>query len=655
MTIYLQDIPLEEAQARFAQALEEAGLDGLLAVKELALDEHALGRVLAEALWVLRSSPHYHAAAMDGFALRAADTTGASPRKALSLAIGSAADYVNTGDPLPESYDAVVPIEEVEPLGEDGQAAQDPRQPAQIRLRKALVPWQHVRPMGEDMVASQLLLPAGHLLRPVDLGAIASAGHSQIRVARRPLVAILPTGSELVPIEAEPEVGQITESNSLILAAQIRAWGGEAHRFPIVPDDLNLLIERIAEAAQAHDLILVNAGSSAGSRDYVAQAVAALGEMLVHGVAVRPGHPVILGMIKTDDGKSRPVIGVPGYPVSAAITSELFVEPLLARWLGRQPESRQEVEAQLTRKVNSPPGDDDYLRVALARVGGRLLAAPLPRGAGVLSSLVRADGLALLPRGSQGAAAGDKVRVQLYRQIQEIEQTILVSGSHDISLDLIAQFLAPLGRRLVSSQLGSLGGLLSLSRGQAHLAAAHLLDPETGEYNLSYIAEYLPNTPVTLLALVGRQQGLLVKSGNPLKIDSLGDLARKDLRFVNRQRGSGTRILLDHHLALLGIDTAQINGYSREEYNHLAVAAAIASGRADCALGIPAAAQALDLAFVPLFDERYDLIVPQDVYQSELFQPLLDVLQDSSLRDAIAALPGYDVNPMGKVVAEFEG
>jgi putative molybdopterin biosynthesis protein len=379
-----------------------------------------------------------------------------------------------------------------------------------------------------------------------------------------------------------------------------------------------------------------------------------LGELLVHGVAVRPGHPVILGMIQHEDGRQVPIIGVPGYPVSAALTGEIFVEPLLARWLGRQANQPVEVEAELTRKVTSPAGDDDFLRVAVGCVGERLLAAPLARGAGVITSLVRADGLALLPRGSQGESAGAKVKVQLYRPLHELERTIFAIGSHDMTLDLIAQLLAQHNRRLASANVGSLGGLVALRRGEAHLAGSHLLDPETGEYNLTYIRQYLPDTPVKVVGLVGRQQGLILPKGNPLGIHSLEDLNRPDVRFVNRQRGAGTRVLLDYHLGLLGISPTEIHGYEDEEYTHLAVAAAVASGRADCGLGIAAAAQALNMDFISLFAERYDIIIPEEHYAAPLLAPLLDLLQGQVLRDSIAGLPGYDTKTLGTIIAEVK-
>jgi putative molybdopterin biosynthesis protein len=653
MTIYLHDIPFPEAWNRLKQALEGAGRWGLLGVEEIPLDEHASARVLAEAVWAKICSPHYHASAMDGFALRSADASEATPTHPITLNCDKAggelrAAYLDTGDPLFEWADAVIPIENVEALDEQGQPADNPRRPAAIRIRASVTPWSHVRPMGEDMVATQLVLPAGHTLRPVDLGAIAACGHDRVRVSRKPRVAILPTGTELVPIGQEVRPGDIIEFNSMVLAAQVNAWGGEAVRFPIVPDDFASIRQRVSEAALDCDLVLLNAGSSAGSEDYSAQVVETLGELLVHGVAIRPGHPVILGMINR-----IPIIGVPGYPVSAALTGEIFVEPLLAGWLSRQPFAPPEVLAALTRKVTSPPGDDDYLRVAVGRVGQRLLAAPLSRGSGVITSLVRADGIAILPRGVQGMPAGAEVKVRLYRTLADLERTIFAIGSHDITLDLLAQFLSGKGRRLASANVGSLGGLVSLSRGEAHLAGSHLLDPATGQYNRSYIRDYLPDLPVKVIHLVGRQQGLLVRKGNPKGIRGLEDLSREEVVFVNRQRGAGTRVLLDYHLYQLGIAPDGIKGYNQEEYTHLAVAAAVASARADCGLGIAAAACALELDFIPLFQEPYELVIPTEYYLGGLLAPLFEVLGDPSFHQAVGDLPGYDVLHMGELVAEM--
>ncbi|MBT3315444.1 MAG: molybdopterin biosynthesis protein [Anaerolineae bacterium] len=636
MSVYLHDIPLDKAKAALKEALQNADLWRVLATENIPLGENALGRVLSEPIWAKVSSPHYHASAMDGFAVHAKDTAGATLTAPLTLQIGEEAQYVDTGDPLPDGFNAVIMIEETEALDANGEITPAIREPKTIRIRAAVAPWKHVRPLGEDIVATQLVLPAGHILRPVDLGAIAASGHTEIPVSPKPRVAILPTGTELVEIGSELKRGDILEYNSLVLAAQIKKWGGLATRFPITIDDFDLIAERVAEAAREHDLILLNAGSSAGAEDFSASVVERLGTLLVHGVAVRPGHPVIIGMIE-----NKPIIGMPGYPVSAALTGEIFVEEMIAKWTGRTPIELATVKAELTRKTTSPAGDDDYIRMAVGRVGERMLAAPLNRGAGVISSLVRADGLAIMPRGTQGAEAGDSVDIHLYRSPAELERTIFCIGSHDMTLDLLAQYLSQRGRRLVSSNVGSLGGLVALKRGEAHLAGSHLLDPVTGIYNDAYIAKYLAETPVQQVMLVNREQGLIIPRANPKNIRALEDVAKPGIQFVNRQRGAGTRVLLDYHLNLLGIAPEQVLGYNNEEFTHLGVAAAVASGRADCGLGIAAAAQALDLDFLPLFQERYELIIPDIYFESPLLTPLFEIIEREDFRKTVANMPGY--------------
>ncbi len=667
-TFYLEDIPLEDAWAAFRDALANAGLWQPLPAETVPLSA-ANGRVTAAGIWARLSSPHYHAAAMDGYALRAADTVGAldaTPRRFALVAAGETpagpsdndappAQPVNTGHPLPPWADAVVMIEDVQPVtlaeGRPG-----------IALRAALPPWQHVRAMGEDMVATELVLPANHRLRPVDLGALAGAGHATVAVYRRPRVAIIPTGSELVAVEAgEPSPGQIIEYNSLVLAAQVTDWGGAATRWPIVADDFDAICAAVSAAAAGHDLILLNAGSSAGSEDYAAHVVATLGRLLVHGVAVRPGHPVILGMVSRQAGPAAgaeaaerqppavPIIGVPGYPVSAALTADIFVEPLLARWRGQPAYQPPALQGTLTRKLASHTGDTDYVRVVVGQVGERTTVTPISRGAGVITSLVRADGIVRIPRFSEGEDAGATVTVHLLRDPREIARGLVAIGSHDLALDLLAQFLAERyeGLRLVSANVGSLGGLTALRRGEAHLAGTHLLDPATGEYNTAAIRRYLPGQPIVLVTLAGRQQGWIVSRGNPRRLGGWADAARPDVMLVNRQRGAGTRVLLDYELGRLGIAPTAVRGYEREEYTHLAVAAAVASGAADAGLGIQAAARALRLDFVPLAHEPYELAIPLPVYASDRLRPLLDLLADEAFRAAVAAMPGYDTAAMG--------
>ncbi len=671
---YLEDTPLEDAWAAFREALDAAGLWRPLDAETVPLSG-AYGRVTAEAVWARLSSPHYHASAMDGYALRAEDMVGASEVAPLRFALiedskvagakrvsvdapFAPAQPVNTGHPLPTWANAVVMIEHVQPVTlDDGRAG--------IEIRAALPPWHHVRSMGEDMVATELVLPANHRLRPVDLGALAGAGHATVRVIRRPRVAIIPTGSELVPVDAgEPPPGRIIEYNSLVLAAQVEEWGGVPTRWPIVADDFDAICAAVAAAAEDHDLVLLNAGSSAGSEDYTAHVVQSLGRLLVHGVAVRPGHPVILGVTSderrvTSDENSElvtrhsslvtPIIGVPGYPVSAALTGEIFVEPLLARWQGQRPQQPPTLQGTLTRKVASHTGDEDFVRVVVGQVGQQTTVTPISRGAGVITSLVRADGIVRIPRFSEGADAGAAVTVHLYRDPRDIARALVAIGSHDLALDLLAQFLAERheGLRLVSANVGSLGGLVALRRGEAHLAGTHLLDPQTGEYNTAYVRRYLPGQTVALVTLAGREQGWLVPRGNPKELSGWADAARPDVQLVNRQRGAGTRVLLDYQLGQLGLAPAAIRGYEREEYTHLAVAAAVASGAADAGLGIQAAARALRLDFVPLAHEPYELAIPQATYESERLRPLLDLLADDAFRAAVAAMPGYDITPMG--------
>ena len=643
--IYLHDVALSEALASWHAALDADGLLAPLGVETVALDA-ARDRVTAQPVWAKISSPHYHAAAMDGYAVRAEATLGATETRPLRLALETQAIAVDTGDPLPPDTDAVVMIEQTHLLEVDGAP--------HIEIMAATAPWRHVRAMGEDMVATELVLPANQRLRPQDLGALAGSGHAEVEVFRRPRVGILPTGTELVPPGSELKPGDIIEYNSLTLGASAAEAGCLVERLPMVADNYAAIKAAVTEALARFDLVIVNAGSSAGSEDYTASIVQELGTLCVHGVAMRPGHPVILG---TAGG--RALVGIPGYPVSALMTFDIIVKPLLYRWQGLQPPERPRITARLTRKVLSPMGEDQFLRVTVGRVGDHVVATPLAGGAGVITSLVKADGIVTIPRFSEGHHAGETIEVDLLREPGSIDRTIVAIGSHDLTLDLLADQLRR--RRpdltLSSAHVGSLGGLLALQRGEAHLAGSHLLDEESGEYNIGAIKQLLTEhgIKVVLLGFVNRRQGLIVPKGNPKQVTGLGDLLREDIRFVNRQRGAGTRVLLDYELKRQNLNPRAIDGYARQEYTHLAVAAAVKSDAADCGLGILAAARALDLDFVPLFNERYDLVIPVEHYAGELLAPLLTLIRnrEAPFFSAIEKLGGYETAAMGTVLAEL--
>ncbi len=634
---YLSDIPLDEAIRKFDRALADAGALRHTASESVPLDQ-ANGRITAEPVWAERSSPHYDAAAMDGVAVRAADTVGASETSPLKLTVGDQAVWVDTGDPMPRDADAVIMVEDIQETDTET-----------IEIYAPVSPYQHVRALGEDIAAAELVLPQSHRLRPHDLAACAAAGLTEVSVRVPPRVAIIPTGSELAPIGKTPKPGEIIEFNSLMLAAMVEDWGGTATRHALVPDDFDLLVKAVSETVSESDIVIVNAGSSAGAEDYTSKVVSHLGELVVHGVAIKPGHPLVLGVVE-----SKPVLGIPGYPVSAAVTCEKFLCPLIERMLGTPGEPRERTQAVMSRKVHSSLGEDEFLRVRLGRVGGRTVAAPIQRGAGVVMSLVRADGIVTIPRFSEGVDAGEQVDVELLRPIESLDSTVVAIGSHDVTLDLIASELRRVDPKLTlaSSNVGSLGGLLALRRGEAHVAGTHLLDEETGEYNISFVRKYVPNEDVVLVTLVHRVQGLIVSPGNPKSIESLDDLARRGVRFVNRQRGSGTRVLLDYLLKQQGIASKDVSGYEREEYTHLAVAAAVAGGVADVGAGVLSAAQALGMDFVPLSMERYDLAIPKQYYESPLLEPVLSLIRSDDFKRQVDGLGGYDTASTGHVAAE---
>jgi putative molybdopterin biosynthesis protein len=641
---YLRKLSLQEALTRW---LEHPACRRLTELERVPTAE-ARGRVTAEPVFALRSVPHFHCSAVDGIAVRAESTFGASETAPRRLAPGEYT-VIDTGDAIPEERDAVLMIEDVRWLDTEEGAGQ-------AEIIAAVSPWQHVRLAGEDLVATEMVLTSGHTLRPADVAALLSCGVTTVPVRRRPRVEILPTGDELIDAAA-PAVGarlvgalppgRIVETNSHLIAGMTEEWGGEAHRGQIVPDSPDAVRAAILTAAAQADVVALNAGSSAGRDDYVPAIIGELGELLAHGVDLMPGKPVALGVVG-----GRPVLGIPGYPVSAYVICEQFLRPLLYRMQGVAPPEPITVPASIGRRTPSRMGNEEFLRVKAGRVGDRLVVVPLSRGASLLNSVVRADGVVRIPANSEGVDAGAEVVLEPLRPLAEIERSLLVIGSHDITLDLLADLLRRRGAgwSLSSAHVGSYGGLMALRRGECHVAGTHLLDEATGDYNQPYVERLFGPGEVALVHLVDRTQGLIVAPGNPLGLRALEDLVTRGLRFINRQRGSGTRMLLDFRLKQLGLSGQQISGYERELYTHLAVAAAVASDGADVGLGIQAAARALQLDFVPIADERYDLAIRADALALPALRALLDLIGSEEFRTAVSSLGGYDASASGTVL-----
>ena len=627
--LYLKTTPVQEALEIYKKALEQC----VSVSYETIPVTQSLNRITRQAVYAKYCSPLFNAAAMDGIAVTAKKTEGASEAAPVELVLGRDYKVVDTGDPIHEPYDAVI-------MAEDLLETEDPDT---VRILASAAPWQHIRPIGEDIVAGEMILPGGHCIRPIDVGVLLAAGIVEIEVAARPRVAIFPTGTEIIEPGTEPKDGDIIESNSRMFENMAVQQGALADRFSPIEDDYGKIRDAVQAAVQTHDLVIINAGSSAGTEDYTVHVLRELGEVLIHGVAIKPGKPVILAIVN-----NKPVIGLPGYPVSAYIGFENFVTPVLQMLGRRVGKQHPVVDAVITRRLVSSLKHKEYVRVKVGCVGDKLVAAPLARGAGAAMSLVRADGFCVIEQSSEGCEAGETMQVELYRDLDEIRSTVVIIGSHDLMLDVIADLMPNRfpGMYVSSTHVGSMGGLMALRRHEAHLAPVHMLDEESGTYNVPYIRRMF-REPMALIKGVGRVQGILVKKGNPLGIHTISDLQR--VRFVNRQRGAGTRMLFDFKLKECGIAPEAIDGYDREASTHMAVAALVGSESADAGMGIRSAAQAMDLDFIPVGEEEYDFAVPAQYLELPHIRAFLDLLKDGEFHERLRALGGYTWERAGEV------
>ncbi len=629
---YLTNIPLEKAKTDYINALVH---NGFAPCEETVSVQDAAGRITARAVYAHICAPHYTASAMDGIALNAKDSFGATDTTPITLHRDKFT-VVDTGDPIPDTCDAVIMVEDLV-KNEDGS----------VTIHASAAPWQHIRQIGEDICAGEMILASHMEITPAAIGAMIAGGVLELSVIKRPVVGIIPTGDEIVSPCTDPKPGSILEFNSSIFSAMLRQWGAIPKTYPIVPDKFDLIKEAVRTACDECDIVLLNAGSSAGREDFSSRVISELGELLYHGIAIKPGKPAILGMRGT-----KPILGVPGYPVSGIIVIEELLKPLIDLCMEKDAQEKDYLQAVLTRPIVSGLKYQEFVRVRMGYVGEKLTASPLNRGSGVVSSFMKADGIVEIPQGTEGYEAGEAVKVRLLTDKNKLRNTLVVIGSHDPLLDELADMMHSDDRKFYinSAHVGSMGGIMALRRGEAHVAGCHLLDTETGEYNIAFMRKYFPNGNVRLYRCVGRLQGLMLQKGNPLGITQLTDIAKSGVRYVNRQKGSGTRILIDYLCGKNALDTSSIYGYEREEMTHTSVAAQIAAGSADAGMGIYSAAKLYGLDFLPICTEEYDLIIPDFAWETPIVAQLLKTLKSDAFQKRLLAMGGYTLDAPGELI-----
>lgn len=594
---------------------------------------NSIDRITSNAVFAIKSSPSFNCSAMDGIAVLSSKTHLASEINPLELQEGVDFEYINTGNPLKSCYDSVIMIEDCITSGN-----------GKIKIISPSHPWQHVRPVGEDISCGEMILKSQHQIRPLDIGALISGGIETLTVYKKPKIGIIPTGSELVEDAASLSFGKIIESNSRVFQGLIEKQGAIANRYKICHDNFDELKEAVSIASLENDILLINAGSSAGTKDFTLRVIESLGKVHTHGLSIKPGKPTILGFVN-----DTPVIGIPGYPASSFIVFDMIANPIIIMLSGKNNEKvTQKIEGTLTKRVVSSLKNTSFVRVSLGKVDDKLVVSPLSQNAGATMSLVKADGLLTIDRKLEGIDAGKKVLVDVYKPLDEIYKKLVSIGSHDVLMDILSDMI-----NVSSTHLGSMGGVFSLSRGECIIAPIHLLDESTGRYNDWVAEKFFPNKKMILIKGVKREQGLIVQKNNPKNINTFKDLTKSDIRFVNRQKGAGTRLLLDYNLKQFSIDANKINGYDREVTTHMALATMVKSDSVDVGLGIKSCATLSDLSFISVGYEDYDFLTTYDFYQKGYLNVLIETLKNNNFQSRVNEIGGYKFANSGNVIELF--
>jgi putative molybdopterin biosynthesis protein len=631
---FLDVVDRDAATARFHRHLKLRPLGA-----ETVPLSQALGRVLARAVIADVDVPGFDRASVDGFAVRADDTVGATERTPKALALNGeiltpgtvpqltvargSATLIATGGMVPRGADAVIMVEHTETRDYDDATV--------IEVRRAAAAGQFIAFAGCDLARGETVLRAGQILTSREIGMLAAVGCAAVEVWRRPRVAIISTGDEIVAPGEAIRPGAVYDSNAAILTAAVEEAGGSAEPLGIGPDDEIVLSRLVDEGLATCDMVILSGGTSKGAGDLCYRAISSLNDpgIVVHGVALKPGKPLCLAVTG-----GKPIVILPGFPTSAIFTFHEFVAPVIRAFAGLPAEQAERLPAALPMRIASERGRTEYLMVSLVRGDGEgpLAAYPNSKGSGAVTAFSQADGFIAIGQHVESVSAGTPVEVQLIGRAHLADLVII--GSHCVGLDVLIGRLQSEGISVKALHVGSTGGLAAAKRGQCDIAAIHLMDPETGEYNRPFVTPRLELVPG-----YRRLQGIVYRKGDPRfegrSIEDAigGAIAGPDCLMVNRNAGSGTRILTDR---LLG--GAKPTGYWSQPKSHNAVGVAVAQNRADWGIAIETIAQQYGLGFIPAQDEHYDFIVPKARLARPAVQRFRAVLEDPVTRDALTAL-----------------
>ncbi len=596
--------------------------------KEIIDIEDSIGRITAEPIYALKSVPPFTTSAMDGVAVRYEKTSFATPKNPVRLKSNKDFVFVNTGYPIPERFNAVIMIENVKKISDN-----------EIEIFSPIPFYGNMRNIGEDVSEGEMIIPSYTKILPETVALLYAAGIRKIKVLKKAKALIIPTGDEIEERGGRLEENKIYETNTIFIKTYLEGWGFDVVVSKIVKDIIKNIEKILDNNLDKYDLIFFSAGTSSGSKDFIPSLIEKKGKIHFHGINYIPGKPFCFGEIN-----KKPIFCIPGYPGAAAGVLNEFIKDI-SYYFTLYDDTNKKIMAKSAFKIVSKLGMREFLKIKVGKISDDYYFYPLKRGSSVLSPFIEKEGLLEIEESFEGINKGEKKEITILTKKDLIDNKIIFVGSNDFLISEIRNLLKKQDytKDISIINTGSFGGLMAIKNKITHFSGIHLLDEKTGEYNTSFIKKYLKEGEFIRIPFLIREQGFIIKKGNKKKINDIEDLINEGISFINRQRGSGTRILLDYLLKQKKIKYEKIKGYDREVFTHLETGIIVKRGEADCGLGVKAVANILGLDFVPIAEEKYEILILKEFEKTENYNILLDILSSKELKEKGKKLGGYKI------------